>query len=327
MHSKLDLESLKDKRFIDYISYYINLLSGRRVIGVHTKNEILDMLAPSKISGGVIDYIMSKAVVTGEYRIDFVLNVFHTDFKSNCLDDIAFSWLGKNNSSACIFAWRTIQNIYIYPEAGQEWTGPETIVSISFTPIQQKINGTYFSLRSLCVDEQPSTVSEIRTLIVRYFDRLPISRQQKEHLIFSIRMRYNNSLDRDDVRPWLRANITEQIKWTIQYMKEKVYHMAPPEFDHNSEFIVDDICTFWSILSIENEDRYKHSLSTMKKAWSQKKFRDKNSTKKQYSINMSNDIEHILDQLHSATGENKNQIIESLIRREHSALFANKKKQ
>ena len=58
----------------------------------------------------------------------------------------------------------------------------------------------------------------------------------------------------------------------------------------------------------------------MKKTWSQRKYRDKNKEKKQYSINMSQDIGDILDKLSLARNENKNAIVEALIRAEYEKI-------
>ncbi|WEE20935.1 ribbon-helix-helix protein, CopG family [Aeromonas caviae] len=76
----------------------------------------------------------------------------------------------------------------------------------------------------------------------------------------------------------------------------------------------DDLISFFDVLSVVNIDRYKLLVSNIKKAWSQKIYRDKNLEKKQYSINMSKDIGDILDELSHMEQKNKNAIIEELIR-------------
>lgn len=47
---------------------------------------------------------------------------------------------------------------------------------------------------------------------------------------------------------------------------------------------------------------------------------ENNKEKKQYSINMRNDIGKILDELSRAKGENKNAIVEALIRAEYDEI-------
>ena len=62
----------------------------------------------------------------------------------------------------------------------------------------------------------------------------------------------------------------------------------------------------------------------MKKAWAHKKFRDTDTNKEQFCINMSNDIHSILEELASMSGnkKNKNELIESLIRKEYELMKA-----
>ncbi len=55
----------------------------------------------------------------------------------------------------------------------------------------------------------------------------------------------------------------------------------------------------------------------MKKAWSQKCFRDNRVGKKQYSFNMSNDISALLDELCKKEKLTKGELIEDMIRRKH----------
>lgn len=61
----------------------------------------------------------------------------------------------------------------------------------------------------------------------------------------------------------------------------------------------------------------------MKKAWDAKVYREKNKIKsngkKQHSINMSYDIDGILNEMCTARNENKNALIERLIRAEYES--------
>ncbi len=120
---------------------------------------------------------------------------------------------------------------------------------------------------------------------------------------------------------WLNKQKTEKVAWLHKYLEHKNIDYVPLVLN-GSPAQKDDLISFFDVLTITNIDRYKFLVSNIKKAWSQKVYRDKNLEKKQYSINMSKDIGDILDELSQIEQKNKNTIIEELIREAYAKRYA-----
>ncbi|WP_131825489.1 hypothetical protein [Salinivibrio kushneri] len=75
------------------------------------------------------------------------------------------------------------------------------------------------------------------------------------------------------------------------------------------------LITGFDLLS-ENLDKKDLLILNMKRAWSQKKFRDKKSGKKPYSISLTETAKGMLDELADRKGMRINELVETLIREE-----------
>lgn len=69
-----------------------------------------------------------------------------------------------------------------------------------------------------------------------------------------------------------------------------------------------------------NHDAKLLFLNDIRRAWSAKKFRDKQIDKKPYSFVMSNKVSKILDDLVIRKGLTKSELVEELILKEHTRI-------
>lgn len=136
---------------------------------------------------------------------------------------------------------------------------------------------------------------------------------EKEDLVRAISESAESAMKNDEIKSWLNKQNKEKTTWLHKYLEHKEIDYVPLVLNDTSAQ-KDDLISFFDVLSITNIDRYKFLVPNIKKAWSQKIYRDKNLEKKQYSINMSKDIGDILDKLSQIENKNKNAIIEELIR-------------
>ena len=121
------------------------------------------------------------------------------------------------------------------------------------------------------------------------------------------------AIDNQEITHWLKKDEKQKIPWMYDYLRGTRSDYIPL-VPRGSIGVRDDIISFFDVTRTFNEDSSKLIALTMKKAWSQRKYRDKNKDKKQYSIKMSQDLGDILDELSQVENKNKNAIIEELIR-------------
>ncbi|KJF97228.1 hypothetical protein UB34_14035 [Photobacterium leiognathi] len=117
----------------------------------------------------------------------------------------------------------------------------------------------------------------------------------------------------------MKKNI-EQAIWAYNY----IVKTFKPRFDreyfkinNENDYYNIVICYFDGIINAyEKNDKF----TSLKNAWSQKKYRDDNNGKKSYSFNMSIDIAKKLDILAANSNRSKNYIVEGLINTEYLKL-------
>jgi len=156
-------------------------------------------------------------------------------------------------------------------------------------------------------------------LIICCINRLQIDKVNKLQILENIKQASSYAIDNQEITHWLKKDEKQKIPWMYDYLRGTRSDYIPL-VPRGSIGVRDDIISFFDVTRTFNEDSSKLIALTMKKSWSQRKYRDKNKDKKQYSINMSQDIGDILDKLSLARNENKNAIVEALIRAEYEKI-------
>ncbi len=126
-----------------------------------------------------------------------------------------------------------------------------------------------------------------------------------EESIFKYRKSFN----------WLDAKNAEQIEWASNYIQNGLNENFPYVCFDGSQKLILIVLIFdrWFADDAQKE----LFLIKMRKAWSIKKFRDKNKSKKSFNFLLDRSIEKQLNDLASRTGLSKNKIIEQCVRDAH----------
>ena len=319
--NELTHPAFKDKRFTDYLSYLLNRLANKRSFSSYSINEMIELLRPDKIIDNVNSHLRLLDNRVNINDTMAVIDLIYSQFIKGKVDDMLFDWINETNPRACLFAWRRIHYISFEEYSSTIPGDPSKYVRWHFTGMPYTVGKM---LNDLDASILTSKLFDIKTSIIRYFDRLEINKEGKSNLLLNIQHRYLSASTNKTIHSWFNKKNIEQIDWTINYMRTTLLYcpLVSHETSQSGRIIQDDIQSFFDILFDENKDKYKYALSAMKKAWSQKKFRDENTSKKQFSINMSKDITFILNELVSTNGDriNKNELIESLIRKEYELM-------
>ena len=161
------------------------------------------------------------------------------------------------------------------------------------------------------------TVSKLD--IIHFINRLNSDKSEKNIFVEYIRSTSNEALKNKEMTSWFANDEKLKTEWLSEYLTSNQSGYTQLTMP-SSVSRMNDLISFFDMLYILNEDRYKWMIINIRKAWNQRTYRERNKTKKQYSINMSHDIGYILDQLSLASDENKNAIVEALIRAEYKKL-------
>ena len=163
-------------------------------------------------------------------------------------------------------------------------------------------------------NQNPYSNKEKYEIIIKYFDLALAKKEDKINLINAIRHQWN-IISSNDSFSWLTQDNEQQNKWCIDYIidywnKNNINHnnTINIEVENNySKFVL--LFDIWSAY----HDTKKLFIQSIKKAYAQKKFRDKQVGKKQCSFNLSQKSINQLALLSELQGVPKNNILESLI--------------
>ncbi|MGF1789797.1 hypothetical protein L4D21_04205, partial [Photobacterium profundum] len=156
---------------------------------------------------------------------------------------------------------------------------------------------------------------------IKYIDLIPIPKENKLEIINKIIMMWDYTFQSNNLS-WLDKNNPEQCHWAWKYISS--YN---PKIKESQE-VLSTSCIY--IQPTSDKQYYNYSIAAfdtwisspetkyifiqaIKKAWSQKKHRDKLDGKKACSFNLSEATKEQLDYLSKHFGKHKNEILEELI--------------
>ncbi|MEC6832290.1 hypothetical protein VXS06_11005 [Photobacterium toruni] len=171
------------------------------------------------------------------------------------------------------------------------------------------------------LDRNPNTYIERYNSLIKLFNKLNISKEKKIEFINELKEIWSDDIVKYiKIKDLINENNTTQIIWAYKYI-EKTFNKRLNKdifnIDNDDDYYHIIICYFDSI---ENSYEKNDKFTSLKNAWSQKKYRDDNNGKKSYNFNMSIDITKKLDILSLKSNRSKSYIIEELINSEYMKL-------
>lgn len=309
---------LINKRVISFF-YHLNsqTVSGLGVTELPPAEDVIRIFAGQQLA---INYTHNKSAQLNINKnntqvADRMFQFFH----SNCPDEAEYNWLDENDDRLCFYCWRVVflcANNNAFDVDSKTWG---VFDSPSFT--QYLSNGTVNNVvYHPMLNNHPRTATEARRAVIYYIDSLKTDKAIKSRLIDSLARESVKIVKEKPLTLWFDSNDFEtHVTWVESYLRT---NLNTNSILFSKRNVTHEIQSFFDVMMTYNQIEYRYYISAMKKAWSQKKFRDKNTNKKQFCINMSNDISSILEELASMRGNkiNKNELIESLIRKEYELM-------
>ncbi|AWH87906.1 hypothetical protein [Limnobaculum parvum] len=213
-----------------------------------------------------------------------------------------FNWI-KINDRNCFWAWLMIKDIR------SELLPFHTNELYSSSPILYD---------KLPINQIPTNTKERYKAIIDFFDILRIDIQIVRNYFYNLKIRLRQIYQFSTSFNWLKKEDKEQCKWAWEYIKrsgiiinnEKI---LIPFSKKEMYFTIIAAFDSWPVLDVEKE----LFLIKMRKAWSQKKYRDDVSDKKLLNTYISKEAKKKLDIMTKINKKKINEIIELMIDNEY----------
>ena len=247
-----------------------------------------------------------------------IANEMLSSFNHNCPDNAEFNWLDSSDARLCFFCWRLIflsnkhnkiNDLILF---NSQILDKKEMKSFIHFINSEMIKG---GIDQPPLTNQPRSAAEAKDAIVYYIDYLNTNKVTKSQLISTLANDAKIIMQEKSLTPWINKDDMEaHLSWVDHYLRE---NLEAKKILTSKDTLTYEIQSFFDILLACNKIEYRYHISAMKKAWSQKCFRDNRVGKKQYSFNMSNDISALLDELCKKEKLTKGELIESMIRSKH----------
>lgn len=312
---------LQNKRIGFY--FYRRNFPERNTLGVVTPpllEEIIRLYAGGRLHTGYVTEKLRPKILQRqiEQTNTKIANEMLSIFSLYCPDDAEFNWLDSNDARLCFFCWRLV----FLSNEHNATNNPADINShiqnkmamMSFIPsINNGMVSRYINQPPLI--NQPRSAAEAKDAIIYYIDALNINKAMKSHLISMLANDAKTIMQEKSLLSWFNKDDMEaHLSWVDNYLRTS---LGANKILTSKETLTHEIQSFFDTLFACNKIECRYHISAMKKAWSQKCFRDNRIGKKQYSFNMSNDISALLDELCKKEKLTKGELIEDMIRRKH----------
>lgn len=164
------------------------------------------------------------------------------------------------------------------------------------------------------LNKTPISTKEKKDIIIDFFDLVAVPKTDKIQILNNINNDWYD-IETIDNFSWLNTNNPGLCSWALNYTNEHLqknysfYFITPDVKVENDYYRLLLVFDTWNT----HPDTKKLFIQSIKKAYSQKKFRDKQVGKKQCSFNLSQKSINQLALLSELQGVPKNHILESLI--------------
>ncbi|PSV44860.1 hypothetical protein [Photobacterium indicum] len=259
-------------------------------------------------------------------RTDFIENTIKTA-DTHLLKNTEISWIDEKEKRLINWLWmiidsnRTYQNLTIYLDFQLPYISKLEILNHKANNdqgIRTIINDDIYQTYGLL--QKPQSITEMHELILKFLDFILIPTNYKRELIDKLKIKWGE-VSNFEKFTWLDINNLEQHIWALDYIdnyrkNEYLYKttpgLRPTSTERYYEYFISCIDSWQT-----TNDTKELFLIKIKKAWNQKKHRDKLDGKKPCSFNLSQATKDQLDYLSKRSSKHKNEIIEELINTKH----------
>ncbi|QHH98854.1 hypothetical protein [Acinetobacter dispersus] len=259
-----------------------------------------------------------------------LFNKLKNDIENNFIEEKNFNWIDIKDTRLLSYLLESIYHlklmtISIYNKNIRTELINDKIKTSSYTPlINNTINLGYGrnQLNILGFYSPPyQNISffsnDLYLAFIYHIDVLSLAPAEKIKLIDTIRKNWEQTINNLNLKKWLQKEDEMQIEWCWHYLHKHNKNMSIflPYFESD---LYNKVLILIDKLNFSHPSEKKIFLDTMRKTWSQKKFRESNKTKKPYHLPLTKMTHSKLEDLAKLKNISKEEVIEQLVMKEYS---------
>ncbi|MEP0071853.1 MAG: hypothetical protein ABJE79_04060 [Marinomonas sp.] len=219
-------------------------------------------------------------------------------FKATQLPIQHFRWVDKKDERLCNWLW-------CYLKKATSQTEPEEVVK----------NESLLLLSAKAFQIERDTAAERQIDILDAFYHGEATASQQQEILELLKAKWHETRQDVSVTNWLEDNNPTHWSWAWSYLQNNTQRPLEQAWLPSND--MEKRAAVIATLDLsDNVDRKALVIDKMKKAWSQKKFREKSSGKKPYSISMTLNTKQKLNAMAEEKGIKINEMIEYLVQNE-----------
>ncbi|WP_371374887.1 hypothetical protein [Thalassotalea aquiviva] len=230
--------------------------------------------------------------------------------KQSILKDQEFEWLDKNNPRMCYWAWLYVNKFPLLPPQPIQPNQYSRYMPRYTRPPLQQVK-PILDYGSTIDPVYPTNSQERIDQVIRVFDfNFPGDANYKRQYLEKMKTQWARCFEFNKFHLWLEQDNEKQIKWAWDHLPRNIFHYTQQPTSVTEQYlaIVGAFDTWHDHFAVLEQ-----IVSKAKRAWSQKKHRDKRGDKKAYSFVISQDAKNKLDTIARITDKKLSEVIEKII--------------
>ena len=302
-----------------YINYLSNAIKGSNFETVESFETVQECL---KSLNQEISY--QKTIGNISYS---QIKQMQAEFQKDQLNSEDFLWLDKSNERLCNWVWCYLKSKSVKrrrrnrPKADSD-TGVGFGLNLDIIDLDLETKPRDGQLCAQSFRNTSNNLHDRRKDIVESFHHSELSLLEQKRVIEALLTEWKIILDDRRIVNWFSKNNAEQFVWAWSYIEKFDHQLVQEVWNPTNDHDLKNTAIALFDMLHDRPDRKALIIGGMKRAWSQKKFRDKDKKegKKAYSISMTEKTKQKLDSLAEHKGLKINETIEILIRNEFEKL-------
>ncbi|MEZ9174642.1 hypothetical protein [Vibrio kanaloae] len=292
--------------YINYLNQALNQDTFQSVEGFSSVQECLNALRQE------LSYLEKNGKINSNH-----IKKMKTDFQNCQLSGEDFLWLHNSDERFCNWVWCYLrEQSKIFDRIkfrDQLRRGNSNKIKLHDFGLDLDIGRNFDGLSHDAFKPMSNNFTARKSNIIDSFRSSELELSQQRKVIQTLLNTWESILEDTRMSAWLEENQTAQSNWSWKYIKDTGYRLQSEVWSVSSE--QDKRAAIVVIFDMlhDKPDRKSLLIGKMKRAWSQKKFRDKCNGKRPYSVSMTDRTKKRLMWLVEQEDSSINEIIKNLI--------------
>lgn len=239
------------------------------------------------------------------------------DVELELIPDNNLNWISKKDKRLCYFIWSYLRLankdvIYnIITNGGSIFQSTYLIANYVIFRDHTLANDSIYI--ELGLNDKPSNIDDIHSLIINYIDDVNLKRNEKEKLLNNMYIHYSR-VEMNHNHHWINKNDNEQLEWIIKYMyKNSMSINFMPLNEEQRYYTIVSALDLWGT---SDNDSF---IKKMKKTWQQYKYR---FNSKNEEIKLKKSIIKKLNLISNHYSKNHSEVIEILVAEKYKDIMS-----